>query len=213
MLLSMRSTVVRWPDLALADLIFGKAVPSGKLPVTLPRMVGQVPIYYAHKNTGRPANNIDLIDDIPAGALQTSIGFTSYYLDAGDGPLFPFGYGLSYTNFKYDNVTLNKNELKKGEELRINCKVTNTGNYDASEVVQLYVRDLVGSLVRPVRELKGFRKIHLKAGESKIVEFTLTSDDLAFWNADMVKRPEAGEFKVWVSTDSQSGEAVVFNLK
>jgi len=198
---------------ALADLIFGKAVPSGKLPITLPRMVGQIPIYYAHKNTGRPAKNIDLIDAIPVGAAQTSLGFSSYHLDAGDSPLFPFGYGLSYTTFKYSGVKTSTKEFSAGDTLTVECNITNTGKVDASEVAQLYVRDLVGSLARPVRELKDFQKIRIKAGETKSVSFKINSDQLAFWNADMVKRAEPGEFQIWISSDSQSGTPATFKLK
>ncbi|GHT35444.1 beta-glucosidase [Bacteroidia bacterium] len=198
---------------ALADLLFGKAVPSGKLPVTFPRMVGQIPTYYAHKNTGRPAENVQLIDDIPVGAGQFSIGATSYHLDAGDSPLFPFGYGLSYTTFAYSEPRLSATTLQKGGTLTVECDITNTGKVDAAEVAQLYIRDRVASLARPVRELKGFDKIQLKAGETKTVKFTLTDDQLAFWNADNAKRAEAGEFQVWVSADSQSGTAVSFEYK
>ena len=195
---------------ALADLIFGKAIPSGKLPVTIPRMVGQVPVYYAHKMTGRPAEKICLMDNIPVGANQTSLGNTSYHLDAGDTPLFPFGYGLSYTTFEYSDVKVSKNELSAKQTLTVTCDITNSGKYDASEIAQFYIRDLVGSLARPVRELKGFKKIKLRAGETKTVNFTLNADQLAFWNADMVKRAEPGEFQVWISTDSQSGKPVTF---
>lgn len=197
---------------AISDLLFGKAVPSGKLPVTLPRMVGQVPIYYAHKNTGRPASNITLIDDIEVGAKQTSLGFTSYHLDAGDGPLFPFGYGLSYTTFTYGNCQLSTTNLKPGDKLTVSCDITNSGDYDAAEVVQLYICDKVGSLVRPVKELKNFKKIWIKSGQTQQVEFTLTTDDLAYWNADMQRRAEAGEFTVWIAPDSQSGEGIDFIL-
>ncbi|WP_294556760.1 glycoside hydrolase family 3 C-terminal domain-containing protein, partial [uncultured Bacteroides sp.] len=197
---------------AISDLLFGKVVPSGKLPVTLPRMVGQVPIYYAHKNTGRPASNITLIDDIEVGAKQTSIGFTSYHLDAGDSPLFPFGYGLSYTTFTYGDCQLSTGNMKPGDVLTASCDITNSGAYDAQEVVQLYIRDKVGSLVRPVKELKGFKKIMIKAGDTVRVNFTLTSDDLAYWNADMQQRAEAGEFTVWIAPDSQSGEGTDFKL-
>jgi beta-glucosidase len=196
---------------ALADLIFGKAVPSGKLPVTIPRMVGQVPIYYAHKMTGRPAQNICMIDNIPVGASQTSLGNTSYHLDAGDSPLFPFGYGLSYTSFKYSEIKISKKVLSEGQTINVKCNITNTGKYDGSEVAQFYIRDLVASLARPVRELKGFQKIKLRVGETKTVNFTLNTDQLSFWNADMVKRAEPGEFQVWISTDSQSGKPVSFN--
>lgn len=197
---------------AISDLLFGKAVPSGKLPVTLPRMVGQVPIYYAHKNTGRPASNITLIDDIEVGAKQTSIGFTSYHLDAGDSPLFPFGYGLSYTTFTYGDCQLSTGNMKPGDVLAASCDITNSGAYDAQEVVQLYIRDKVGSLVRPVKELKGFKKIMIKAGDTVRVNFTLTTDELAYWNADMQQRAEAGEFTVWIAPDSQSGEGTDFKL-
>ena len=195
---------------ALADLIFGRAIPSGKLPVTMPRMVGQVPVYYAHKMTGRPAEKICLMDNIPVGANQTSLGNTSYHLDAGDTPLFPFGYGLSYTTFEYSDVKVSKNELSAKQTLTVTCDITNSGKYDASEIAQFYIRDLVGSLARPVRELKGFKKIKLRAGETKTVNFTLNADQLAFWNADMVKRAEQGEFQVWISSDSQSGKPVTF---
>lgn len=195
---------------ALADLIFGQAAPSGKLPVTIPRMVGQIPIYYAHKNTGRPASNITLMDDIEIGAKQTSIGFTSYHLDAGDGPLFPFGYGLSYTTFRYGDVKLSSGKLKGDETLTVTCDITNVGNCDASEVVQLYIRDRVASLIRPVRELKGFKKVFMKAGETHTVSFQLSASDLAFWHDAKVKKAEAGEFLVWVSTDSQTGTPVRF---
>lgn len=197
---------------AISDLLFGKAVPSGKLPVTLPRMVGQVPIYYAHKNTGRPASNITLIDDIEVGAKQTSIGFTSYHLDAGDSPLFPFGYGLSYTTFTYGDCQLSTGNMKPGDVLTASCDITNSGAYDAQEVVQLYIRDKVGSLVRPVKELKGFKKIMIKAGDTVRVNFALTTDELAYWNADMQQRAEAGEFTVWIAPDSQSSEGTDFKL-
>jgi len=196
---------------ALADLIFGNAIPSGKLPVTLPRMVGQIPIYYAHKMTGRPAEKICLIGNIPVGAGQTSLGNTSYHLDAGDSPLFPFGFGLSYTTFHYSDVRISNKQLSEGQTLQVSCTVTNTGKYDGGEVAQLYVRDMVGSLARPVRELKGFRKINLKAGETTTVSFTLQGDQLAFWNADLVKRTEPGRFQVWISTDSQSGKPATFS--
>ena len=196
----------------LADLIFGKAVPSGKLPVTLPRMVGQIPIYYSHKMTGRPAENIVTIDNIPVGAGQTSLGNTSYHLDAGDSPLFPFGFGLSYTTFKYSDVRLSQKELSEGQVLKVSCTITNTGKYEGAEVAQLYTRDLVGSLARPIRELKGFQKINLKAGETTTVNFTLTPDQLSFWNADKVKRTEPGDFQVWISADSQCGKPAGFKF-
>lgn len=197
----------------LADVIFGKVVPSGKLPVTFPKMVGQVPMYYNHKNTGRPASNITLIDDIPVGAPQFSIGSTSYHLDAGSEPLYPFGYGLSYTTFEYGQVKLDKTELTNGGTITATCDITNSGKYDAQEVAQLYVRDLVGELCRPVRELKGFQKVMIKAGETKTVSFTLSTNDLAYWHADLTSRTDAGDFQLWIAPDSQRGDAVMFTLK
>lgn len=198
---------------ALADLIFGKAVPSGKLPVTFPRMVGQIPVYYAHKNTGRPASNIVTIDKIPVGVFQTSLGNTSFHLDAGDKPMYPFGYGLSYSTFEYSKVTLSAKTIEKNQTLTAECTVTNTGKYDAKEVVQFYVRDLVASLARPVRELKGFDKVFLKAGESKTVKFEIDASNLGFWHQDKTYYAEPGEFQVWISKDSQSGEPLNFVLK
>lgn len=210
-LLSFHAGTMAGP--ALIDLIFGSEVPSGKLPVTIPKMVGQIPIYYAHKNTGRPAKGMVLIDDIPVGAGQTSLGNTSYHLDAGDKPLFPFGYGLSYTEFLYSSVKISKTKATINEKVFVECDITNTGKYDALEVVQLYVRDKVASLARPVRELKGFQKIYLKSGETKKVKFELTSNNLGFWNSDNKYITELGEFEVWISKDSQSGVSASFWLE
>lgn len=198
---------------ALADLIMGKAVPSGKLPVTMPKMVGQVPMYYSHKNTGRPASNITLIDEIPVAASQFSIGSTSYHLDAGDKPLYPFGYGLSYTSFEYGQPVLSDSVMKQDGQITVTCQIKNTGKYDAYETVQLYTRDLVASLCQPIRQLKGFQKVWIKAGESATVTFTLTPADLAFCHEDMTTYAEPGEFQLWVSADSQQGVPVQFILK
>jgi beta-glucosidase len=199
---------------ALADLIFGKAVPSGKLPVTIPKMTGQIPIYYNHKNTGRPSGQgATLIDDIPVGAGQFSIGSTSYHLDAGTDVLFPFGFGLSYSEFKYGEVKLSASEITENDKLTVSCLITNAGKYDALEVVQLYVRDLVGKLIRPVKELKGFDKILLKSGESKEVSFTLSTADLAYWHLDMKKYADKGKFQVWIAPNSAEGNAAEFVLK
>ena len=197
---------------AIANLLSGKSVPSGKLPVSLPKMVGQEPLYYNHKNTGRPASGMVLIDDIPLEASQTSTGCTSYYLDAGDGPAFPFGYGLSYTTFEYGDVRLSDDSMGKDGKIEAACTVKNTGSVAASEIVQLYVRDLVGSLVRPVKELKGFEKIYLQPGESREVKFTLNASDLAFWTSAKEKIVEPGEFDLWISGDSASGTPVKFNV-
>ena len=199
---------------AIADLLFGKAVPSGKLPVTYPKTAGQSPIYYNHKPLGRPADGRQImINDIKIEARQTSLGNTSYYLDAGDKPLFPFGFGLSYTTFEYNNLKLSAKEIGKDENLKVTCTVKNTGKYDAAEVVQLYIRDVTASVTRPVKELKGFQKINLKAGESQIVEFTLSPENLKFWNNDNQFISEPGDFKVWVAPNSAEGLEAVFVLK
>ncbi|MGL5317685.1 MAG: beta-glucosidase BglX [Bacteroidales bacterium] len=199
---------------AIADLLFGKAVPSGKTPVTFPKMVGQVPIYYNHKMTGRPATrNEILMDSIPVEAGQTSLGCTSFYMDAGFDPLYPFGYGLSYTTFEYGLPKVNAPKYTKKDVITATCKLTNTGKFEATEVVQLYIRDLVGSLTRPVKELKGFQRVTLKPGETKEVVFTLPVIDLAYWNIDMTNIVEDGQFQLWINTDSQSGEAVTFVIE
>ena len=198
---------------ALADLLWGKAVPSGKTPVTFPKMVGQIPVYYAHNSSGRPATrNEVLLNDIPLEAGQTSLGCTSFYMDAGFDPLYPFGYGLSYTTFKYDNVKLSSANLKKEDVLTVTFDLENTGKYEGTEVAQLYVQDKFASVTRPVRELKRFARITLKPGEKKNVSFELPISELAFWNIDMVKTVEVGDFALWVAPDSQSGEAVFFKV-
>jgi beta-glucosidase len=199
---------------ALADLISGRAVPSGKLPMTFLRDAGQAPFYYNHPMTGRPNNGTEtLLNDIPVRAGQTSLGCTSYYLDTGYGPLFPFGYGLSYTTFEYSNVTIDKVEYAEGETIVVEYDLKNSGEYDATEVAQLYVRDLVGSVVRPIKELKRFERVTLKAGESKHCRFELPVADLAYWNRDMEYVVEAGKFQLWVAGDSASGSALDFVVK
>uniref|UniRef100_UPI0040561F34 glycoside hydrolase family 3 N-terminal domain-containing protein n=1 Tax=Alistipes sp. TaxID=1872444 RepID=UPI0040561F34 len=198
---------------ALADLIAGEAVPSGKLPMTFLRDAGQAPFYYNHPMTGRPNNGTEtLLHDIPLKAGQTSLGCTSYYLDTGYGPLFPFGYGLSYTTFEYANVNLDKYEHNKSDYIHIDFDLTNTGDREATEVVQIYVRDLVGSVVRPVKELKGFMRVTLKPGETKHLMYDLPVSDLAFWNRDMEYVVESGEFQLWVAGDSASGEPINFKV-
>lgn len=199
---------------ALADLITGRAVPSGKSPVTFLRDAGQAPFYYNHPMTGRPNSGTEtLLNDIPLKAGQTSLGCTSYYLDTGYGPLFPFGYGLSYTTFEYANIAIDKAEYAEGDTIVVEYDLTNTGNYDATEVAQLYVRDLVGSVVRPVKELKRFERVELKAGETKHCRFELPVSDLAFWNRDMEYVVEPGNFQLWVAGDSASGEPLAFSVK
>ena len=198
---------------AIADILFGKVNPSGKTPVTFPRMTGQAPIYYAHNNTGRPANPTEmLIDEIPVEAGQTSVGCRSFYLDAGNSPLFPFGYGLSYTNFEYSDLKLASDKLTVDGEVNVSVNLKNVGKYDGTEVVQLYVQDKVGSVTRPVKELKAFQRVELKAGESKTVTFTLPVSDLAFWRYDMTYGVEPGDFKLWIGTNSAEGLSADFTV-
>jgi len=199
---------------AVADLLFGIESPSGRLPVTFPRVVGQVPIYYNRKNGGKPPvpETTVLIDDIPVRAPQTSVGNTSYHLDAGYEPLFPFGHGLSYTTFTYSNPRLDAPEMRLGGSLTASVDVTNTGSVTADEVVQLYIRDLVGSVTRPVRELKGFRRVRLAPGETVTVDFRLDSDDLAFFGRDNTRVVEPGGFHLWVGGSSAAGPHGEFRL-
>lgn len=197
----------------IVNLIDGEVSPSGKLPVSFPKMVGQLPIYYNHKNTGRPAEDITYIDDIALEAGQTSTGCTSFYLDAGDGPAYPFGYGLSYTTFEYGTPVLSATEMPVDGSITVTCDVTNTGDCEGSEVAQLYVRDLVGTLIRPVKELKDFEKISLKPGEKKTVSFTLPASALGFTSHELQQIVEPGEFNLWVAGDSASGEPVNFAIK
>ena len=199
---------------AIADLLFGIESPSGKLPATFPRMVGQVPIYYNHKNTGKPPSpdTVVLIDDIDPHAQQLSTGMTAFHLDAGYTPLFPFGHGLSYADFAYDNLRISDAEVGPGAILVISVDVTNTGGIVAEEVVQLYVRDLVGNVTRPVRELKGFRRLRLQPGECVTVDFELHTDDLAFYGRDNTLIVEPGEFHAWIGGSSETDLRVDFRL-
>lgn len=198
---------------AIADILFGKVNPSGKTPVTFPRMSGQVPIYYAQHKTGRPANPTEmLIDEIPVEAGQTSVGCRSFYLDAGNSPLFPFGYGLSYTTFEYSNLSLASDKLTAQDTLSISFTLKNTGKYNGTEVVQLYVQDKVGSVTRPVKELKRFQRVTLKAGESIQVSLSLPVSELAFWGYDMNYTVEPGDFRLWVGTNSAEGLTKDFSV-
>lgn len=198
---------------AIADILFGKVNPSGKTPVTFPRMSGQVPIYYAQHKTGRPANPTEmLIDEIPVEAGQTSVGCRSFYLDAGNSPLFPFGYGLSYTTFEYSNLSLASDKLTAQDTLSISFTLKNTGKYDGTEVVQLYVQDKVGSVTRPVKELKRFLRVTLKARESTQVSLSLPASELAFWGYDMNYTVEPGDFTLWVGTNSAEGLTKDFSV-
>ncbi|AEW02328.1 beta-glucosidase [Niastella koreensis] len=184
---------------AIADVLFGDYNPSGKLTTSFPRNVGQIPIYYNHKNTGRPYEG-------------GNPKFKSDYLDVDNSPLYPFGYGLSYTTFSYDTIQLSQNTLRPGQSITASVMVKNTGNMAGEETVQLYIRDLAGSVTRPVKELKGFQKIILNAGEMKKVEFTITENDLKFYNSELKYVAEPGEFKIFIGTSSRDVKETGFRL-
>lgn len=195
-----------WPGTrggdAIAQTLYGSNNPNGKLPITFPRNVGQLPLYYNHKNTGRPY----------LGPTDPEQKYKSQYIDVGNSPLYPFGYGLSYTTFEYSNMKISNDKIKFGEKLKVSVDVKNTGNYDGQEVVQLYIRDLVGSVTRPMKELKGFEKITLKIGETKSVSFEISSEDLKFYNIDMKNVAEAGNFEVFVGGNSDTDRKANFEL-
>ncbi len=196
---------------ALADLLVGKQSPSGRLPVSLPYTVGQSPIYYNHRNTGRPAPK-GRRAGIPVGTPLDPKEFCAAYIDADPIAEFPFGFGLTYSKFDYSNVTMSDAPLQMKGSIKVSATVKNSGACTAAEVVQLYIRDLVASRTRPVRELKSFQKIILDPGKSKEVVFLITSDMLAFHNEEMVFAAEPGRFQVWISPDSASGEPSEFEL-
>lgn len=186
---------------AIADVLFGDYNPSGKLPVTFPRNVGQVPIYYNMKNTGRPYL-----------ANSSEQKYVSRYLDTANTPLYVFGHGLSYTQFDYSEISLDKHEFSATEAIKARITITNSGDYDGEEVVQLYIHDKVGSVTRPTKELKAFKKIWLNKGESKTISFTITAQDLAFHRADMSFGAEAGEFDLYIGTNSAQVKQSEFSL-
>jgi beta-glucosidase len=183
---------------AIADVLFGDYNPSGKLPVTFPRTLGQVPIYYNMKNTGRP--------------FIQNAEYTSHYIDVSNDPLYPFGYGLSYTTFDYSDIVLNKKMLLHDQKIVAMVRVKNVGNYDGRETVQLYIRDLVGSITRPIKELKAFQQVELKKGESTLVSFELTAKDLAFYKRDLRFGAEAGDFTLFIGGSSADVKAAEFSL-
>lgn len=176
---------------SIADVLFGAVNPGGKLPMSFPRTEGQIPVYYNHYNTGRPAKN------------NTDRNYVSAYIDLDNDPKYPFGYGLSYTKFVYSDMNLSSTNLKGNQTLNVSVKISNTGNYDGEEVVQLYIRDLVGKVVRPVKELKGFQKVFIKKGESKMVNFTLTPENLKFYDDELNFDWEGGDFDIMTGTNSQ----------
>lgn len=185
---------------AIAQVLYGDYNPSGKLPMSFPRNVGQCPIYYNFHNTGRPTNSDANV-------------FWSHYMDSEKTPQWSFGHGLSYTTFDYKNVKVSKPEYSKGETIKVSVELTNTGNYDGKEVVQLYIRDVAASLSRPVKELKGFELVALKKGETKTVSFELTESELGFYNNDGEYKVESGLFKVYVGTSSDNVKESEFYLR
>ncbi len=187
---------------AIADVLYGNENPSGKLTTTFPRSVGQVPIYYNQKNTGRPLMNKE-------GKFEK---FRSNYIDERNEPLYPFGYGLSYTTFDYSNLKISSDKMNFDGKLKVSVDVANTGNYDGKEVVQLYIRDLVGSVTRPLKELKAFQKIALQKGEKQTLSFDITVEDLKFYNSDLKHVAEPGQFEVFVGENSTAEKKVSFEL-
>ena len=187
---------------AIGDVLFGAVNPGGKLTMTFPKSVGQIPLYYAHKNTGRPLKEGKWFEK-----------FRSNYLDVDNDALYPFGYGLSYTTFRFSDITLNRSSIGMDNELVASVTVTNTGDRAGSEVVQLYIRDLVGSVTRPVKELKGFEKIYLQPNESRTVRFTLGPEMLKFYNADLKFVAEPGDFDVMIGPDSRNVKTARFTLR
>jgi len=199
---------------AIATILFGKSNPSGKLPVTFPRCVGQIPIYYNHKHTShRAKGNEGNLDRIPREAVQSVMGHTSSYLDVEPAPLFPFGFGLSYTTFSISNLRLASSEIDKDGVLKASIAVENTGAVAGTEVLQLYVGRKSASVTRPIKELKGFRRVALAPAEKRIVEFEVPVCELAFCGADMKTKVEAGEYVLTIGTDSSSGETAPFVIK
>jgi beta-glucosidase len=200
---------------AIIDLLFGEQSPSGKLPITFPRNIGQIPLYYAQKNTGKPATDAMFVhqNDIPVRAAQTSLGMAATHLDTHFSPLFPFGFGLSYGEFVYENFHLNKTHFSVEDTLVFSVDVANVGKFDAIETVQLYCRDLVGSVTRPVKELKAFKRVLIKAGEQCKVTFNLATDALAFYNINMQRVIEPGDFIAWVGGCSNTDLQCAFTLE
>lgn len=199
---------------AIADLVFGVAAPSGKLPATFPRVVGQIPIYYSQKNGGKPPSkdNVVHIDDIDTFAPQTSLGMSAFHLDTCFTPLFPFGHGLSYTWFAYENIQVSASEIGLGDRVVVSVDLCNHGDIEAEEVVQLYTRDLVASLTRPVKELKGFRRVRLGARETRTISFELHTDELAFYGRGGQLIVEPGLFHVWIGGSSDAGQRTEFRV-
>jgi len=193
---------------AIADVLFGDYSPSGKLPVSWPRTVGQIPIYYNHKSTGRP-----WLDPFKMPGPGRGGGYITGYFDLPQTPQFPFGYGLSYTQFEYSNLRADPQRISLGKTVHISARITNAGSRPGDEIAQLYIRDMVSSIPRPVRELKGFQRVTLAPGQSQVVGFDLSTDSLAFHNVDMKRVTEPGRYRVWVSGDSATGQPAEFEIE
>jgi len=188
---------------AICDVLFGDKSPSGHLTMTMPKALGQIPIYYNHLNTGRP---------VPEGAKEYR-KYQSNYIDVRNDPLYPFGYGLSYTTFEYGKPRLSGTKMSADGKLTLTVNVKNSGRYDADEVVQLYIHDIYASVVRPVKELKGFERISLKAGENRDVVFTIDAEMLKFYNSDLQYVAEPGDFEVMVGGNSRDVQRLKFTLE
>ena len=184
---------------AIADVLLGKYNPSGKLPISFPKTVGQIPVYYNHKNTGRPATAPGKV-------------FYSHYTDIDNDPLYPFGFGLSYSTFQYSNLSVSNDKLLTGDTLTISIDVDNTSSLEGEEVVQLYIQDVTGSITRPVKELKGFNKVFFRGGEQKTIRFKITEQELAFYKKDFTYGAEPGMFKIYVGTNSKETLEAEFEL-
>src|SRR5690606_3110882 len=185
---------------AIADILYGDVNPSGKLTMSFPHSVGQVPVYYNHFNTGRPN-------------LNNGEGYVTKYLDIPNEPLLPFGYGLSYTTFEYSNHALSGDVLTVNDSITASVQVTNTGDVAADEIVQLYIRDVAGEVVRPMKELKGYEKVTLQPGETKTVTFTITEEQLRYYHSNLEFTSDAGRFEVFIGTNSRDVETLSFVLK
>jgi beta-glucosidase len=196
---------------AIAKLLLGLSEPSGRLPITFPRTVGQVPIYYSHLNTGRPASESEL--GIPMGNPANPAGYTSKYIDVDFTPEYPFGFGLSYTTLEYSNLRVSSPVLRNSQSITVSAEVANRGSRPVTETVQLYLRDMVASVAQPVRRLAGFQRIPLKAGERRTVEFTVSATDLSFYDEHMRLITEPGRFQVWIAPDAARGLSGEFELR
>jgi beta-glucosidase len=196
---------------ALAKLLLGRADPSAKLPITFPRTVGQIPIYYSHLNTGRPASEKEL--GVPMGNPADPAGYTSKYIDVDFTPEYPFGFGLSYTDLQYSDLRLSSPVISGSQSITVSAAIANRGARTATETAQLYIRDLVASVAQPVRKLTAFQRVTLKPGETRTVTFGLSVKDLAIYNEHMRLAAEPGRFQVWIAPDSASGVSGEFELR